>query len=121
MDRILPTMDKELGTTLKKVLERQGLSFQLSATAKSATIEGEEARVTIEGGGKSSTESFDMVLVAIGRRPYTAGLGLDSVGVALDKKGGVEVDERFQTSVPGIYAIGAAIRAPMLAHKAEDE
>src|SRR5439155_1250519 len=94
MDRILPTMDKELGTTLKKVLEKQGLSFQLSASAKSAAIEGEEARVTIEGGGKSSTESFDMVLVAIGRRPYTAGLGLDSVGVALDKKGGVEVEER---------------------------
>jgi dihydrolipoamide dehydrogenase len=121
MDRILPTMDKELGATLKKVLEKQGLSFQLSASAKTATIQGQEARVTIEGGGKSSTESFDMVLVAIGRRPYTAGLGLDSVGVALDKKGCVEVDERFQTSVPGIYAIGDAIRGPMLAHKAEDE
>ncbi len=121
MDRILPTMDKELGTSLKKVLERQGLSFQLSATAKSATIEGEEARVTIEADGKTSTESFDMVLVAIGRRPYTAGLGLDAIGVALDKKGRIEVDERFQTSVAGIYAIGDAIRGPMLAHKAEDE
>jgi dihydrolipoamide dehydrogenase len=121
MDRILPTMDKEIGTTLKKVLERQGLSFQLSATAKSATIEGKEARATIEAGGKSSIESFDSVLVAIGRRPYTAGLGLEAVGVALDKKGRVEVDERFQTSVAGIYAIGDVIRGPMLAHKAEDE
>ncbi len=121
MDRILPIMDKELGATLKKVLERQGLSFQLSASAKSATIEGKEARVTIEGGDKSSTESFDMVLVAIGRRPYTAGLGLDAVGVTLDKKGRVEVDEHFQTSVAGIYAVGDAIRGPMLAHKAGDE
>ena len=121
MDRILPIMDKELGATLKKVLEKQGLSFQLSASAKSATIEGKEARVTIEGSGKSSTESFDMVLVAIGRRPYTAGLGLDAVGVMLDKKGRVEVDEHFQTSVAGIYAVGDAIRGPMLAHKAGDE
>jgi dihydrolipoyl dehydrogenase len=121
MDRILPTMDKELGATLKKVLERQGLSFQVSATAKSATVEGKEARVTIEAGGKGSTESFDIVLVAIGRRPYTAGLGLDAVGVALDEKGRIEVDERFQTSVAGIYAIGDAIRGPMLAHKAGDE
>ena len=77
--------------------------------------------MTIEAGGKTSTESFDMVLVAIGRRPYTTGLGLDAVGVALDKQGRIEVDERFQTSVAGIYAIGDAIRGPMLAHKAEDE
>jgi dihydrolipoamide dehydrogenase len=121
MDRILPTMDKELGVALKKVLEKQGLSFQLSASATSATIDGKEARVKIEGGGTSSTEGFDAVLVAIGRRPYTTGLGLEAAGVTLDEKGRIDVDQRFQTSVAGIYAIGDVIRGPMLAHKAEEE
>ena len=121
MDRILPTMDKELGTALKKVLEKQGLSFQLSASAKSASLSGDEVEVAIEGGGKSSTESFDKVLVAIGRRPHTMGLGLDEAGIKLDKKGRIEVDEHFRTSLEGVYAIGDVIRGPMLAHKAEDE
>jgi dihydrolipoamide dehydrogenase len=121
LDRIVPTMDKELGAALKKILEKQGLAFQLSSSAKSASVSGSEVHVTIEGGGKSVTESFEKVLVAIGRRPSTAGLGLEAVGVKLDKKGRIDVDEHFQTSVPGIYAIGDVIRGPMLAHKAEDE
>ncbi|MBI2963162.1 MAG: dihydrolipoyl dehydrogenase [Deltaproteobacteria bacterium] len=122
LDRILPLMDRELGAALKKVLEKQGLSFRLSASAQSATI-GEDGAlsVTIDAGGKTSTETFDKVLVAIGRRPFTAGLGLEAAGVRLDAKGRIEVDERFQTSVPGVYAIGDVIRGPMLAHKAEEE
>ena len=121
MDRILPTMDKELGGALKKLLEKQGLSFQLSTSAKSASVSGSEVRVTIEGGGQTSTESFDKVLVAVGRRPHTTGLGLDEAGVKLDTKRRVVIDERFRTSVEGIYAIGDVIRGPMLAHKAEEE
>ncbi len=77
--------------------------------------------VTIESGGTTVTESFDRVLVAVGRRPATAGLGLEALGVALDPKGYIRVDARYQTSVPGIHAIGDVIGGPMLAHKAEDE
>ncbi len=122
LDRIVPLMDKELGAALKKVLEKQGLSFQLSASAKSATIgERGEVSVTIDAGGKTSTETFDKVLVAVGRRPFIAGLGLEAAGVKLDPKGRIEVDEHFQTSVPGVYAVGDVIRGPMLAHKAEEE
>jgi dihydrolipoyl dehydrogenase len=122
MDRIVPLMDKELGAVLKKALEKQGLSFQLSASARSATV-GSDGVVSaaIDAGGKVSTETFDKVLVAIGRRPLTAGLGLEPLEVKLDEKGRIEVDESFQTSVPRIYAIGDVIRGPMLAHKAEEE
>jgi dihydrolipoamide dehydrogenase len=120
MERILPTMDKEIGNGLQKLLEKQGLSFQLSSSAKSASVSGGEVRVTIEG-AKSSTESFDKVLVAIGRRPHTMGLGIAEADVRLDKRGRIEVDEHFRTSVEGIYAIGDVIRGPMLAHKAEEE
>ena len=122
MDRIVPTMDKEVGATLQKVLAKQGLSFQLSASAKSVTVDGKgEASVEIDAGGKTTTETFDKVLVAIGRRPYTAGLGLDAAGVKLDPKGRIVVDEHFRTSVAGIYAIGDVIPGAMLAHKAEEE
>ena len=122
MDRILPTMDAEIGETLRKVLAKQGLSFQLSASAKSVTVgENGEASVVIEGGGKTTTEVFDKVLVAIGRRAYTAGLGLDAVGVKMDAKGRIDVDDHYQTSVAGIYAIGDVIPGAMLAHKAEEE
>jgi dihydrolipoyl dehydrogenase len=122
MDRILPTMDAEIGETLRKVLAKQGLAFELSASAKSVTVAaGGEASVVIEGGGKTTTEAFDKVLVAVGRRPYTAGLGLDAAGVKMDAKGRIEVDDHFQTSVTGVYAIGDVIRGAMLAHKAEEE
>lgn len=121
MDRIVPLMDKELGAALKKILDKQHLSFQLSASAKSASVSGEEVHVTLEAAGKTATESFDKVLVAVGRRPHTKGLGLEEIGVKLDGKGRVDVDEHFATSVAGIYAIGDVIRGPMLAHKAEEE
>jgi dihydrolipoamide dehydrogenase len=83
---------------------------------KEATVE-----VTIEADGTAVTETFDRVLVAVGRRPVTAGLGLEALGVALDPKGHIRVDERFETSVPGIHAVGDVIGGPMLAHKAEEE
>jgi dihydrolipoamide dehydrogenase len=122
MDRIVPGMETELGSALKKILAKQGLSFQLSSTAKSAALEKDgKVMVTIEGNGKSATETADKVLVAVGRRPYTMGLGLEEVGLRLDEKGRIPVDEHFKTAIDGIYAIGDVIPGPMLAHKAEDE
>ncbi|HEY3065359.1 MAG TPA: dihydrolipoyl dehydrogenase [Methylomirabilota bacterium] len=121
LDRIAVGFDAELAATLQRALERQGLTFRLSAAAKGAAMRDGRVEVTLEAGGKTSTELWDRVLVAVGRRPFTEGLGLEALGVARDTRGRIEVDDRFQTSVPGIYAIGDVIRGPMLAHKAEEE
>jgi dihydrolipoyl dehydrogenase len=120
-DRIVPGMDGELTRALQRALERQGLSFRLSTAARKAVVKEAAVEVTIEADGAAVTETFDRVLVAVGRRPVTAGLGLEALGVALDPKGHIRVDERFETSVPGIHAIGDVIGGPMLAHKAEEE
>jgi dihydrolipoamide dehydrogenase len=120
-DRIVPGMDADLTRALQRALERQGLSFRLSAQARKAVVKDEGVEVVIETDGAAVTDSFDRVLVAIGRRPSTAGLGLDALGVALDPKGHIQVDDRFETSVGGIYAVGDVIGGLMLAHKAEDE
>ena len=120
-DRIVPGMDRDLTRALQAALEKQGLTFRLSTQARKAVVKDAAVEVTIETGGAAVAESFDRVLVAIGRRPVTAGLGLDALGVALDPKGHVRVDERFETSVPGIHAIGDVIGGLMLAHKAEEE
>lgn len=117
-DRILPSMDVELASLSKKILEKQGLVFKLGARVKSATRSGKGCKVEIEG---SDPIECDRVLLAVGRVPYTDGLGLEAVGVTKGKRGDVIVDEHFQTSVPGIYAIGDVIRGAMLAHKAEEE
>jgi dihydrolipoamide dehydrogenase len=122
LDRIVPMMDQECGAALQKILERQGLTFELSTSAAGAKIEDDgRVTVTLQSGGKESTTSVDKVLVAIGRRPYTFGLGLESVGVQLDEHGRVTVDQRFRTTAEGIYAIGDVIPGVMLAHKAEEE
>ena len=121
LDRIVPGMDREMARALQKALERQGLSFSLATAARKAAVEDGRVAVTIETGGTATTESFDRVLVAVGRRPYTADLGLEAAGVALDARGRITVDHRFETSVPGVHAIGDVIAGPMLAHKAEDE
>jgi dihydrolipoamide dehydrogenase len=121
LDRIVPGKDADLARALQRALERQGLTFSLGAAAGKAAIEDGRVSVTIEQGGASSTEVFDRVLVAVGRRPYTRGLGLETLGVALDGKGRIQVDEHYQTSMPGIFAVGDVIAGPMLAHKAEDE
>jgi dihydrolipoamide dehydrogenase len=117
-DRILPGMDVEIGTIAKKVLEKQGLQFKLSARVKSAVRTDKGCKVEVEG---SDPIECDRVLLAVGRVPYTDGLGLAKLGVAMGKRGDVIVNEHFQTSVPGIYAIGDVIRGAMLAHKAEEE
>jgi dihydrolipoamide dehydrogenase len=123
LDRIVPTMDAEMGRALQRGLERQGLKFRLGARARSATVGADgTVEVVVEGGdGDTTTVRADRVLVAVGRRPFTAGLGLEEVGVRLDPQGRILVDERFQTSVEGIYAIGDVIGGPMLAHKAQEE
>ena len=120
-DRIVPGTDADLAVALQRALERQGLSFALAARAVEAKVESDHVDVTVEVAGRATTETFDRVLVAVGRRPYTAGLGVDELGIARDAGGRIRVDARYETSVPGIHAIGDVIAGPMLAHKAEEE
>ena len=121
MDRIVPGMDKESGALLRKSLERQGMKFQLGAAARAAQVDGDVVRVTVAAGEKTSTLECDVLLVAVGRRPYSEGLGAREAGVAFDTRGRITVDAAFRTSVAGIWAIGDVIPGPMLAHKAEEE
>ncbi len=123
LDRILPGMDGEVGKTVQRILMKQGMSFKLSSKVTGVAKNGASQKVAIEpaAGGAAMTVEADVVLVAIGRTPYTEGLGLEAAGVQLDNKKRVVVDAHYQTSVPGIYAIGDVIAGPMLAHKAEDE
>jgi len=123
LDRIVPGMDGEIAKQFQRLLGRQGLSFKLGSKVTGAMVAGEEVSLTVEPaqGGAAETLTADVVLVAIGRRPYTENLGLAEVGVAVDKRGFVQVDKHFQTNVPGIYAIGDVIGGAMLAHKAEEE
>ena len=120
LDRIVPNMDRELGTALQRALTRQGIAFELGA--KVAGIDQTDDGVTVEiESAERRRLVADAALVAIGRRPYTQGLGLDAIGVASDGQGRIVVDDGFATNVAGIYAIGDAIRGPMLAHKAAEE
>jgi dihydrolipoamide dehydrogenase len=123
LDRILPGTDAEVAKTLQRILAKQGVSFKLGSKVTGIKKNGVAQVVTIEPaeGGQSETIDTDVVLVAIGRVPFTEGLGLGDAGVGVDNRGRVIVDEHYQSSVPGIYAIGDVIHGPMLAHKAEDE
>jgi dihydrolipoamide dehydrogenase len=123
LDRILPGMDLETARMVQRILGKQGLQFQLSSKVTGVARNGAALNVSVEpaAGGPATTTETDVVLVAIGRVPYTDGLGLERAGIALDNKRRIVVDEHFRTSVPGIYAIGDVIDGPMLAHKAEDE
>jgi dihydrolipoamide dehydrogenase len=123
MDRIVPGMDRKSGLLLQRSLERQGMKFRLKNSAKAARVEGDQVVVTIAAneGGESREEKCDVLLVAVGRRPYTEGLGAKEAGVRIDERGRIEVDEHYQTNVEGIFAIGDVIKGPMLAHKAEEE
>jgi dihydrolipoamide dehydrogenase len=123
LDRILPGLDNEVGRQSQRLLEKQGIAFKLGAKVTSVDSSGATLKATIEPakGGAAETIEADVVLVAIGRVPYTEGLGLDEAGVKKDNRGRVVVDAHFATSVKGIYAIGDVIAGPMLAHKAEDE
>jgi len=122
-DRILPTMDGEVSKQMQRIMGKQGMAFKTSTKVTSAVIEGEVVKLTIEAaaGGNAETLEADIVLVAIGRRPFTSGLGLEALGVALDERRRVKIDHHFQTNVPGIYAIGDVVAGAMLAHKAEEE
>ncbi len=122
LDRILPGMDGEVARSFQRMLEKQGFAFHLAHKVAKVEKTGAGLKATIEpaAGGEARTIDADVVLVAIGRRPYTENLGLEALGVATDR-GMIVVDKHFATNVPGVYAIGDVIRGPMLAHKAEDE
>jgi len=123
LDRILPGMDAEVARQFQRLLEKQGMTFRLSSKVTAVDSSGARLKAQVEptAGGAAETVEADVVLVAVGRVPYVDGLGVKELGVALDNRGRVEVDHRYATNVPGIYAIGDVIAGPMLAHKAEDE
>ncbi|MEY2956795.1 MAG: dihydrolipoyl dehydrogenase [Pseudomonadota bacterium] len=123
LDAILPGMDAEVQKAFQRILTRQGLKFHTGVAVGAAERTGARARLewTARKDGKPGSLEADAVLVATGRRPFTAGLGLEALGVALTARGQIVVDSRFETSVRGIHAIGDAVPGPMLAHKAEDE
>jgi dihydrolipoamide dehydrogenase len=123
LDRILPGMDGEVAKQFQRILEKQGFAFKLSTKVVGIDTSGNNlvAKVEPAAGGASETLDADVVLVCIGRVPYTDGLGLKEAGVALDNRGRVQIDPHFATSLKGVYAIGDVVAGPMLAHKAEDE
>ena len=123
LDSILGGMDGEVSKQFQRMLGKQGFEFKLGAKVTGVVKDGKGAKVTFEPvkGGDAVTIEADAVLVSTGRKPYTAGLGLEAAGVALDERGRIQVDGKLQTNVPGIYAIGDVVVGPMLAHKAEEE
>jgi dihydrolipoamide dehydrogenase len=123
LDRILPGMDGEVAKQFQRILEKQGFKFKLGAKVTAVDTSGKTLKASIEpaAGGAAEALEADVVLVCIGRVPYTEGLGLKEAGIALDNRGRVQIDSHFSTNVKGIYAIGDVVAGPMLAHKAEDE
>jgi len=124
MDTLMPFADKEVATATQKILKKQGLKFALATKVVDVKVNGNTATVSTQPakGGDTSTEEVDCVLVAVGRRPYTESLGLDSVGIKTGRGGFIDVNtDTLATSVPNIYAVGDAITGPMLAHKAEED
>ncbi|WP_407177916.1 dihydrolipoyl dehydrogenase [Bradyrhizobium sp. STM 3562] len=123
LDRILPGMDGEICKQFQRILEKQGFVFKLSSKVTGVDTSGKTLAVKVEpaAGGPAESLEADVVLVAIGRLPYTQGLGLKEAGVALDNRGRVQIDPHFATTLKGVYAIGDVVAGPMLAHKAEDE
>ena len=123
LDNILPGMDGEIRKEALKIFKKQGITFKLSSKVTGAKTSKKGVDLTVEpaAGGKAETLSAEVVLMSIGRKAYTDGLGLDAVGVTRDERGRIAVDAHFETNVKGIYAIGDVIAGPMLAHKAEDE
>src|SRR5262249_50765699 len=121
LDRIVPWADASMARQLQRSLAKQGLTFRLSTQAKSAERTATGVRVTLSGPAEPPLVDADVVLVAVGRRPYTEGLGARELGVAYDEHGRIAVNERFETTVPGVYAVGDVIPGPMLAHKGEED
>jgi len=116
--RILPGMDSELAAEAQKIFAKQGLTFQLGARVTGARVEGDECVVDVEG---QDSIRCSRMLLSVGRVPVTDGLGLETVGIELDQRGSIPVDDEFRTSAKDVYAIGDVVRGPMLAHKAEEE
>ena len=123
LDALLPGMDGEVRKEAAKLFKKQGMEIRLSTKVTGVTVKGKKATLTLEpaAGGDSETLEADCVLVSIGRRPNTDGLGLDKIGLELNQRGQIETDGEFRTKVDGVRAIGDVIPGPMLAHKAEDE
>jgi dihydrolipoamide dehydrogenase len=123
MDRLCPSMDTELTKKFQTTLKKQGFKFKLKTKVTKSEVTADGVVLTTEPskGGDPTEQTYDTVLVATGRRPYTEGLGLEDLGIQIDKLGRIEVDEHWRTAVPSIYAIGDCIDGPMLAHKAEEE
>src|SRR5690606_31855769 len=123
LDALLPGMDGEVRKEAARIFKKQGMELRLSTKVTGVTVKGKKATLTLEpaAGGDSETLEADCVLVSIGRRPNTEGLGLDRIGLELNPRGQIETDFEFRTKVDGVWAIGDVIPGPMLAHKAEDE
>jgi dihydrolipoamide dehydrogenase len=123
LDQIMPGFDGEVRKESAKIFKKQGFEIRTATKVTGVTVNGKKATVTLEpaAGGASETIAADVVLVSIGRRPNTDGLSLDKAGLATNARGQIEIGHRFETSVPGIWAIGDVVPGPMLAHKAEDE
>jgi dihydrolipoamide dehydrogenase len=123
LDRITPTMDSEVGKALQTSLTKQGFAFRLGTKVTGAKKDKNGITLSLDAaaGGKPEELACDVVLVSVGRRPFTDSLGLDAIGIALDNRGRIQVDPHFATNVPGVYAIGDVIAGPMLAHKASEE
>ena len=123
MDQILPGMEGEVRKEANKIFKKQGLTFKLSTKVTSVNATGKGVDLTLEpaAGGAEEKLSAEIVLVAVGRKPYTEGLGLENAGVEMDDRGRIKTDAHFESNVKGIYAIGDVIAGPMLAHKAEEE
>jgi len=123
LDQILPGMDADVRKDANRIFKKQGIEFKLKTKVTKADVKGKKAVLALEpaAGGDAETLEADVVLVSIGRRPNTDGLGLDKAGLAVNQRGQIETDHDFSTQVPGIWAIGDVIPGPMLAHKAEDE
>jgi dihydrolipoamide dehydrogenase len=123
LDTIVPSLDGEVAKQFHKILQKQGMEFKLGHKVTKAEVKGKRVNLTVEPskGGAPENISADVVLVAIGRRPYTENLGLEKLGVTLDERKRIPTNAHFQTAVPNIYAIGDVIAGPMLAHKAEEE
>ena len=123
LDQLLPGMDGDVRKGAGKLFQKQGMELRLSSKVTEVKVKGRKATLTLEpaAGGESETLEADAVLVAIGRRPNTEGLGLEAIGLELNERGQIETDGDFRTRVDGVWAIGDVIPGPMLAHKAEDE
>ncbi|MCA0902435.1 dihydrolipoyl dehydrogenase [Qipengyuania aquimaris] len=123
LDKLLPGMDDDVRKEAGKIFKKQGMELRLSTKVTGCTVKGKKATLTLEpsAGGDAETLEADCVLVSIGRKPNTDGLGLDAIGIETNKRGQIEVDHDFRTKVDGVWAIGDVVPGPMLAHKAEDE